>query len=69
MAFLLKADFRFEAQHLFAVLAHLAVHVAGAFQDLGDPIGEGFQDQRMVVQVAGLDELDIGNFATASVWS
>ena len=60
MAFLLKADFGFEAEHLFAVLAHLAVHVAGAFQDLGDPVGEGFQHQRMVVQVAGLDELDTG---------
>ena len=41
MAFLLKADFGFEAEHLFAVLAHLAVHVARAFQDLGDPVGEG----------------------------
>ena len=58
MAFLLKADFGFEAEHLFAVLAHLAIHVAGAFQDLGYPIGEGFQNKRMVVQVAGLDELD-----------
>ena len=59
MAFLLKADFGFEAEHLFAVLAHLAIHVAGAFKDLGHPISEGFQHQGMVVQVAGLDELDI----------
>src|SRR4051794_11420597 len=51
VAFLLKAYFRLEAKHLFTVLAHLAVHVAGAFQDLGHPIGKGLQNQRMVVQV------------------
>ena len=59
MAFLLKADFGFESQHLFTVLAHLAIHVAGAFQDLGHPVGEGLKHQGMVVQIAGLDELDV----------
>src|SRR5688572_15232642 len=60
MAFLPQSDLRFEAQNLFAILAHLAVHVAGAFQDLPDAVGEGFQHQRMVVQIGRLDELDTG---------
>ena len=43
VAFLRQADFGLEAQHLLAVLAHLAVHVAGALQDLGHPVDEGLE--------------------------
>src|SRR3954468_9158304 len=37
VALLLAADFRLEAQHLFAVLAEAAIHVVLADQDLLDP--------------------------------
>jgi len=58
VAFLRQTHFVFEAQNLRAVLAHLAVHVVGAFQDLRDPVGKCIHDLRMVVQVSRLDELD-----------
>ena len=38
VAFLLQTDLVLEAQDLLAVFAHLAVHVAGALQDLVDPL-------------------------------
>ena len=52
-------DIGFEAKHLFAILAHLAVHHRRTFKDLLDPILEGIEDQRVVIQIARLDELDL----------
>ena len=60
MAFLRQTDLGFETENPFAVLAHLAVHQVLAGDDLLDPVGKGVQHRRMVVQVAGLDELDLG---------
>ena len=60
VAFLRQADFALKAQYLFAVFAHLAVHQIGAFTDFGNPIGEGVEYLRVVVQIRGLHELDVG---------
>ncbi len=51
MAFLVEPDLRLKAQNLVAVLAHLAVHVAGALEDLVHPVNEGIDHQRMIVEV------------------
>src|SRR3546814_3634747 len=45
-----------EAEHLGAVFAHLAVHVVAAVEDLAQAILEDLQHQRVVVEIAGLDE-------------
>ena len=60
MAFLWKPDLIFEPQYLFPVLAHLAVHIAGTFLDFDHPVDEGFQDERLRVQIRRLQEFDLG---------
>ena len=59
MAFLRQADLRLEAQHLGAILAQAAIHLVLAGQDLLDPIGEGIEHQRMILQILGMEELDL----------
>ena len=59
MALLRQAHFDLETENLLAVLAELAVHVVLAVQDLVHAIGEGVQHHGVVVQVAGLEELDL----------
>lgn len=51
VALLAKADFVFEAQNLFAIFAHLAVHVVDAFEDFVRPIDETLHDQGLGVQI------------------
>lgn len=60
MAFLGPADISLETQHLFAILAHLAVHHGLPFQGFAHAILKGVQHQGMIVQIARLDELDLG---------
>src|SRR5262245_8067411 len=60
MAGLSGADIRLVANDLRAVLADPAVHHVVAGQDLADPLDEGVEHQRMVVEVVRLDDLDIG---------
>ena len=60
MAHLRQTDFRFEAQHLRAVFAQAAVHISVAAQDLADALGECVDDERVVVEIRRLDELDSG---------
>ena len=60
MACLCEPDFRLETQHLLAIFAHLAVHHCRAFKDFRDPVFQRRQHQRMIVEIAGLDEFDIG---------
>ena len=68
MTFLRQADFGLETKNLLAVFAHLAVHIAGAFLSLDHPIDESLQDQRLRIEVRGLDEFDFRVCAaTASV--
>ncbi len=58
VALLIKTNLGLETENLIAILAHLAVHVAGTLEDLLDPVDKGVDHQGMVVQVSGLDELD-----------
>ena len=60
VARLREPDLVLEAEELDAILAELAVHVAGALEDLLDARGEAVEHQRMVVEVGRLDELDLG---------
>ncbi len=46
MGGLRQADLGLEAEHLFAVLAHLAVHQGLTLEDLGHPVLEGVEHQR-----------------------
>jgi len=54
MAFLWEPDLVFETQYLFAVLAHLAVHIAGAFLDFEHPVDECLQDEWLRIQIRRL---------------
>jgi len=60
MAFLREPHFGFEAQDLFTVFAHLAVHQVCAFTDLDHTVCEGFENLRVVVEIGCFDELNIG---------
>ena len=60
MAFLRQTDLGLEAEHLFAILAELAVHVVLATADLVDALHECLDHHRVVVQIRRLDEFDIG---------
>ena len=60
VAFLAQADLVLEPEYLLAVLAGLAVHVAGTVQDLVHPGNEGLDDQGMIVEIAGLDDGGVG---------
>src|SRR5215467_9244241 len=59
MALLGEADLRLEAEHLRAIFAERAVHLVLAPHDLLHPVGEGIEDQRMVLQILRLQELDL----------
>ena len=70
MAALRRADRRLVPDDPFAVPAQHAVHADIAGGNALDPLDERVQDERVVVQIAGLDELDPGcRAATASVWA
>ncbi|MCB1833396.1 MAG: hypothetical protein KDH19_08145, partial [Geminicoccaceae bacterium] len=60
MALLRRADLGLEAQHLRPVFAHAAIHQVGAVTDLVHPLDEGVDDLRVIVEIAGLDELQFG---------
>lgn len=60
MTFLNGADFSLKAEYLCPVFAHLAVHSDVARQYLAYAFLESGDDQRMIVEVGGLDELDVG---------
>ena len=49
VAFLRQPDLGLEAQHLFAVLAQLAVHIIFASSDFVDSFHESFDHHGMVV--------------------
>ena len=54
MAFLRKAYLVFETQYLFAVFAHLAVHIACAFLNFYHPVHEGFEHEGLCVELRRL---------------
>ena len=60
MAFLRQANLILKTQHLRAIFAHGAVHVVAAIQDFTHPVSKGGNHFRMIIQIACLDNLDIG---------
>ena len=60
VTFLRQADFSLETKNLFTIFAHLAIHISGPFLNLNHPIDEGLQDQRLRIEVGGLDEFNFG---------
>ena len=59
VAGLRSTTIRLVADHLLAVLAQQAVHQVGAVQRFVQPVGKGIDDQRMIVEIVGLDDLDL----------
>ena len=59
VALLRLPDLVLEPQNLRPVFAHGGVHVVAAFQDFTHAVSEGGDHLGMVVQIAGLDKLDI----------
>ena len=60
MASLRRADCRLVPDDPIAVPAEQAVHVDVAGGDALDPLDERFEDERVVAEITGLDELDPG---------
>ena len=59
MTLLRKAHFTFKSQHLLPVFAELAIHQVPSFEDFIYTFGKGIQNQRMVIEVGGLDEFNL----------
>ena len=59
MTLLRKAHFTFKSQHLFPVFAELTIHQVPSFEDFIYTFGKGIQNQRMVIEVGGLDEFNL----------
>ena len=60
VAFLRQANLCLKAKHLRAIFTHGAVHIVAAFDDFPHPVGKGRNHFWMIVQIARLDEFDIG---------
>ncbi len=60
VALLRQADRGLVADHARAVLAQEAVHVDVARMDPLDPLDEAVEHQRVVAEVGGLEQLDLG---------
>ena len=59
MTLLRKAHFTFKSQHLFPVFAELAIHQVPSFENFIYTFRKGIQNQRMVIEVGGLDECNL----------
>ena len=59
MTLLRKAHFTFKSQHLLPVFAELAIHKVPSFEDFIYTFRKGIQNQRMVIEVGGLDEFNL----------
>ena len=59
MALLRKAHFTFKSKHLFPVFAELAIHKAPSFENFIYTFRKGIQNQRMVIEVRGLDKFNL----------
>ena len=58
MTLLRKAHFTFKAKHLFPVFTELTIHQVPSFENFIYTFGKGIQNQRMVIEVRGLDEFN-----------
>ncbi len=59
MTLLRKAHFTFKSQHLLPVFAELAIHQVPSFEDFIYTFRKGIQNQRMIIEVGGLDEFNL----------
>ena len=59
MTLLRKAHFSFKSQHLLPVFAELAIHQVPSFEDFIYTFRKGIQNQRMIIEVGGLDEFNL----------
>ena len=59
MTLLWKAYFTFKPQHLLPVFAELAIHQVPSFENFIYTFRKGIQNQRMVIEVGGLDEFNL----------
>ena len=59
MTLLRKANLTFKSQHLFPVFAELAIHQVPSFEDFIYTFRKGIQNQRMIIEVGGLDEFNL----------
>ena len=59
MTLLRKAHFTFKSQHLFPVFAELTIHQVPSFEDFIYTFRKGIQNQRMIIEVGGLDEFNL----------
>ncbi len=58
VALLCGADLALEAEDLGAIFAHLAVHGRVADENLAHSVFEGFNHQRVIVEIGGLEKFD-----------
>ena len=59
MTLLRKAHFTFKSQHLLPVFAELTIHQVPSFEDFIYTFRKGIQNQRMIIEVGGLDEFNL----------
>ena len=59
MALLRKAHFIFKSKHLFPIFTELAIHQVPSFKNFIYTFRKGIQNQRMVIEVGGLDEFNL----------
>ncbi len=59
MTLLRKAHFTFKSKHLFPVFTELTIHQVPSFEDFIYTFRKGIQNQRMVIEVGGLDEFNL----------
>ena len=59
MTLLRKAHFTFKSQHLLPVFAELAIHQVPSFEDFIYTFRKGIQNQRMIIEVGGVDEFNL----------
>ena len=59
MTLLRKAHFTFKSQHLLPVFAELAIHQVPSFEDFFYTFRKGIHNQRMIIEVGGLDEFNL----------
>ena len=59
MTLLRKAHFTFKSKHLLPVFAELAIHQVPSFEDFIYTFRKGIQNQRMIIEVGGIDEFNL----------
>ena len=58
MTLLRKDHFTFKSKHLFPIFTELTIHQVPSFENFIYTFRKGIQNQRMVIEVGGLDEFN-----------